>query len=82
MPNERLRAALLERGLTLDEPADSIDVDPKTVERWVTTGRTPYHPIGGDTLRGVNRRKKGAANTPAALKSIRATRPDGVRQST
>jgi transcriptional regulator with XRE-family HTH domain len=42
MPNERLRAALLERGLTLDELADSIDVDPKTVERWVTTGRTPY----------------------------------------
>ncbi|MFI0894849.1 XRE family transcriptional regulator [Streptomyces sp. NPDC020983] len=42
MPNERLRAALLERGLTLDELANSIDVDPKTVERWVTTGRTPY----------------------------------------
>ncbi|MEC3994474.1 XRE family transcriptional regulator [Actinacidiphila sp. DG2A-62] len=42
MPNERLRAALLERGLTLDELATAIDVDPKTVERWVTTGRTPY----------------------------------------
>lgn len=42
MPNERLRAALLERGLTLDELANAIDVDPKTVERWVTTGRTPY----------------------------------------
>lgn len=42
MPNERLRAALLERGLTLDDLARSIDVDPKTVERWVTTGRTPY----------------------------------------
>lgn len=29
-------------------------------------------------LWGVNRRKKGAANTLAALKSIRATRPDGA----
>jgi hypothetical protein len=27
---------------------------------------------------GVNRRKKGAANTLAALKSIRAARPDGA----
>ncbi|WP_328582203.1 DUF5919 domain-containing protein [Streptomyces sp. NBC_00370] len=42
MQNERLRAALLERGLTLDELATTIDVDAKTVERWVTTGRTPY----------------------------------------
>lgn len=42
MPNERLRATLLERGLTLDELANAIEVDRKTVERWVTTGRTPY----------------------------------------
>lgn len=42
MQNERLRAALLERGLSLDTLANAIDVDPKTVERWVTTGRTPY----------------------------------------
>ncbi|MEU9623482.1 IS630 family transposase [Streptomyces sp. NPDC048155] len=34
--------------------------------------------IGDDTLWGVNRRKKGAANTLAALKSIRAARPDGA----
>ncbi|MEW2288560.1 IS630 family transposase [Streptomyces sp. NPDC047841] len=32
--------------------------------------------VGDDTLWGVNRRKKGAANTLAALKSIRAARPD------
>ncbi|MDF2710784.1 MAG: transposase [Nonomuraea muscovyensis] len=29
-------------------------------------------------LWGVNRRKKGAGNTLAALKSIRAARPDGA----
>ncbi|MFD0343740.1 IS630 family transposase [Streptomyces sp. NPDC127117] len=34
--------------------------------------------VGDDTLWGVNRRKKGAANTLAALKSIRAARPDGA----
>jgi transcriptional regulator with XRE-family HTH domain len=41
MPNERLRAALLENGLTLAAVADELGVDMKTVERWVG-GRTPY----------------------------------------
>lgn len=34
--------------------------------------------VGDDTVWGVNRRKKGAVNTLAALKSIRAARPDGA----
>ena len=42
MPNERLRALLLERGETPDKLAEAVQVDPKTVERWVTKGRTPY----------------------------------------
>src|SRR5829696_3486346 len=42
MPNERLRAALLERGLTPAMVAQEIGLDPKTVERWVTLGRLPY----------------------------------------
>lgn len=33
---------------------------------------------GDDALWGANRRKKGAANTLAALRSIRAARPDGA----
>src|SRR5579859_4324989 len=41
MPNERLRAALLEHGLTPSDLADRIGVDHKTVERWVA-GRSPY----------------------------------------
>lgn len=41
MPNERLRAALLERGLTPAALGDELGVDHKTVERWVA-GRTPY----------------------------------------
>lgn len=42
MPNERLRAALLERGMTIAALAETLDVDPKTVERWITQDRTPY----------------------------------------
>lgn len=34
--------------------------------------------VGDDRMWGVNRRKKGAVNTLAALKSIRAARPDGA----
>jgi len=41
MQNERLRAALLERGLTPAALGAEIGVDQKTVERWVL-GRTPY----------------------------------------
>src|SRR4051795_11676126 len=42
MANERLRAALLERGMTTGALAEAIDVDEKTVERWITKGRMPY----------------------------------------
>jgi transcriptional regulator with XRE-family HTH domain len=42
MPNERLRAALLEKGLTPETLAAEIQVDAKTIERWVTKGRLPY----------------------------------------
>ncbi|KHD74042.1 helix-turn-helix domain-containing protein [Actinoplanes utahensis] len=41
MPNERLRTAMLERGLTPAALAEVLNVDPKSVERWIT-GRTPY----------------------------------------
>lgn len=44
-------------------------------------GVTYFHgcySVGDDRLWGVNRRRKGTANTLAALKSIRAARPDGA----
>jgi transcriptional regulator with XRE-family HTH domain len=41
MANERLRATLLERGLTPAALGDHLGVDHKTVERWIT-GRVPY----------------------------------------
>jgi hypothetical protein len=41
MPNERLRTAMLERGVTPAALAEALQVDPKSVERWIG-GRTPY----------------------------------------
>jgi hypothetical protein len=52
---------------------------PTTYRR--THGVTYFHgcySLGDDTLWGVNRRRKGGANTLAALWSIRAQRPDGA----
>jgi transcriptional regulator with XRE-family HTH domain len=40
--NERLRDALLGNGITPDDLAAELGVDPKTVERWITRGRIPY----------------------------------------
>jgi lambda repressor-like predicted transcriptional regulator len=42
MHNERLRSLLLERGHKPEDLAAAIDVDPKTVERWITKARVPY----------------------------------------
>ena len=42
MPNDRLRDVLLSKGLTPEDVAARLGVDPKTVERWITMGRTPY----------------------------------------
>lgn len=41
MPNEHLKDALSQAGLTIEQFAEIIEVDPKTVQRWVN-GRTPY----------------------------------------
>jgi len=40
--NVRLREALMRAGLTPASAAERLEVDPKTVERWVTKGRAPY----------------------------------------
>ena len=64
-------------------PAGPSRADPTGCRRPTTapTACAYFHgcySIGDDTLWGVNRRRKGAANTLAALKSIRAARPDGA----
>jgi hypothetical protein len=42
MRNDRLRDAMQSSGVTAIELAESLGVDPKTVERWITQGREPY----------------------------------------
>jgi len=42
MANERLRTAMLENGVTQAALAEVAEVDAKSVERWVSQGRTPY----------------------------------------
>ncbi|MFH9661657.1 XRE family transcriptional regulator [Streptomyces sp. NPDC017248] len=42
MSNERLRSALLARGMTVQSLAEAIEVNPKTVERWITQDKVPY----------------------------------------
>ncbi|MFE1444442.1 XRE family transcriptional regulator [Streptomyces sp. NPDC058739] len=41
MPNERLRAAMAVGGWTYSTLADKVEVDPKSIERWVNQGRVP-----------------------------------------
>lgn len=40
--NERLRGALVSAGLTPTQLAERVEVDPRTVERWITKGRAPH----------------------------------------
>ena len=56
MRNERLRALLLGPGQTPDKLADAVQVDAKTVERWITKGRIPYrrHRFEVATFLGVD----------------------------
>ncbi|GII95771.1 helix-turn-helix domain-containing protein [Sinosporangium siamense] len=56
MANERLRAALLARGMSVAALAEAIGVDPKTVERWITKDREPYrkHRFAVASLLGVD----------------------------
>lgn len=58
MANERLRTAIAGAGYTIQSLADAVEVDPKSVQRWVTQDRMP-HPstraavvavLGGDEV--------------------------------
>jgi len=42
MANERLRAAISAKNETIQSVAQHVGVDPKSVERWITTDRTPH----------------------------------------
>lgn len=56
MANERLRAAISAKGETIQAVAEHVEVDPKSVERWITLGRTPHrrHRWATATFLGVD----------------------------
>lgn len=42
MANERLRRAIQQAGLRLEDVAEHVEIDVKTAERWITRGRLPH----------------------------------------
>ena len=42
MGNERLKAQLHQAGMTSTDLGTAVEVDPKTVERWIAVGRIPH----------------------------------------
>src|SRR5918994_6154446 len=40
--NERLRQAIFDADLSVDDLAIEIGIDPKTIERWIAKGRVPH----------------------------------------
>lgn len=42
MANERLRGCIAAMGMSIDSVAEHVEVDRKTVERWITTERVPH----------------------------------------
>lgn len=42
MSNERLRSQIISSGFTIEDLADDLEVDPKTIERWITKERLPH----------------------------------------
>jgi hypothetical protein len=47
MGNERLRGQLSQAGMTAADLASTLQIDPKTVGRWLDTGRVPRQPHRG-----------------------------------
>lgn len=42
MANDRLKMAVAESGLSIEALSEQAGVDPKTVERWISSGRVPH----------------------------------------
>lgn len=56
MANERLRSSIAAKGIAIPDVAARVQVDPKTVERWISTDRLPHrgHRSSTAALLGVD----------------------------
>ena len=71
MTNERLRNQVAVSGLSVQEVAERIEVDPKTIERWITKERLPHrrHRAATASLLGVEE----AYLWPEVMNDVRTT---------
>ena len=77
MANDNLRAALQRAGLTVDDLAQIVEVDVRTVRRWLS-GRTPYPRQRGKVVRALDTTEHTlwpeiAIAPPAGLPAAQAT---------
>ncbi|MCN0153383.1 helix-turn-helix transcriptional regulator [Salinispora arenicola] len=75
--NERLRTVMVRRGVAVEDLADECGVDPKTVERWISSGRVPHR-----RHRWTAARRLGAEEAylwPEALESVNSRRGEASR---
>ncbi|MGW8526229.1 helix-turn-helix domain-containing protein [Nocardiopsis sp. NPDC055824] len=86
-PNERLRIRLEQSGHTVASLAEHVGTDPKTVARWIGTGRVPHRRnahavarvLGADARElwpSLERRTKGTADTDEDLVAVYRQRSD------
>lgn len=54
MSNDRLRSTLHSNGYSFEQLANDIGVDPKTVQRWVATDRTPHRNTANQVAKLLN----------------------------
>lgn len=78
MPNERLRSAMVDAGLTVAALAELVDVDPKTVQRWVSPGRVPHVGNCSDVAETLNVSAAWLWPDQARFRSAQAARPELV----
>lgn len=76
MANERLRGATTAKGKSLADLAAAVDVDPKTVERWISQDRMPHRATRAEVARYLNVKETylwpAVADDPRARSASRA----------
>lgn len=55
MTNHRLRTSIHAAGLTLQELSERLEVDPKTIERWISKDRLPHRINRQEVARALHR---------------------------
>lgn len=76
MANELLRTSIHAAGLTVQELSEKIQVDPKTIERWITKSRLPHRANRQQVALALNQ-DEATLWPDAFVATDAATRPEG-----